>query len=123
MVYNPRMISLATQQIMSMIESNPDQFSSLSRIKQDFAYDEENRLRNDLDYSGFETFGENETGTAFQSEEQAEQYIEQRVNEQTLSDIATSMGTEEIINYLDSNGLLQDFVKEINQYIVFSSMV
>ena len=96
-----------------------DQFLSLQGITNVIQQIDRERLENDLYSDDFENFGINERGEAFQSEEKAQTYIEERVEEANVMEFASNFGKEELMSLLEGQGQMKNFMIELNQYIVF----
>jgi len=77
-------------------------------------------LNEKLYSSGFETFGEDQRGEAFVSEEEAEAYVEEIANNFDLSDYIYGIGTENFMNSLSYAGIYpESFIAELAQNLVF----
>lgn len=96
-----------------------DKFTSLQGVEDVIQEIERERLTEDLYNDEFENFGTNERGEAFQSEEEAEAYIEERVYAASVQDYVWSMGKEELLSLLEGQGQMDNFIIELNQYLVF----
>lgn len=118
-LYNRPNSSSLISQMLSDAFSMGDTFSSLQNLKELFTQEQKQTLMDQLAYEGPETFGESNTGTPFQTQEQAEQYIQQMVSDSGIEDYISSTDSDTIISMLDSNGLLENFLTELNQYLVF----
>jgi hypothetical protein len=99
--------------------SMTDKFTSLQSAESTVQEIERERLTEDLYNDEFENFGINETGEAFQTEEEAEAYIEKRVEEASVQDFVWNFGKEELLSILDGQGQMENFIIELNQHLVF----
>lgn len=96
-----------------------NQFSSLQGVTNMIQIEERERLENDLYSDDFENFGINERGEAFQSEEEAKAYIEERVKEADIGHFAQNFGKQEFMSLLEGSGQMETFLVELNQHLVF----
>ena len=96
------------------------QFPSLQKIKEWYQLGEKERLEQDLSTEGYENFG-NIYGQDFASNEQAQQYIEQMVENFDLGDyLFFDEGIENFINTLENVGIdIENFLIELYQNLVF----
>ncbi len=115
--YNQPNTSSVLSEIMDQALAMSEQFSSLKGVVNTLQVGE--RLENELYSDEFENFGENERGEAFQSEEEAEAYIEEMVENVNVSDFMFNFGKEELLSILDGMGQMENFLVKLNQYIVF----
>ena len=99
--------------------SMENNFTSLQGVQNVIQEMDRERLTEDLYNDDFENFGMNERGEAFQSEEEAMAYIEERVGEASVQDYVSNFGKDELMSLLESQGQMENFMIELNQYIVF----
>jgi len=106
--------------MLSSALQQAENFPSLQGLASMYAQGEKERYQNDLYDAGFETFGENYRGEAFQSEEEAEQWIEEQIANFDLSEHMYDNGMENFLASFQYTGIsLEQFLKELNQHIVF----
>lgn len=116
----PESIEQGFSEMLSSALQQPENFPSLQGLSDLYARDEEERYMNELSDEGFETFGENYVGQPFESEEAAEQWIEEQISNFDLSEHMYDTGMENFIYSLQYSGIsLEQFLQELNQHIVF----
>ena len=120
---NPMFSGPNTDQVFSEMlndaMANSENFTSLGRVSEEIQMMERERLENDLYNDEFENFGENERGNAFQSEEEAQMFIEEQVENIDIGDYIYGYGKELLLSILEGSGQMEQFLIELNQYAVF----
>lgn len=99
--------------------ADPKKFTSLQGVLSIIQTGERERFVEELYNDGFENFGINQRGEAFQSEKEAEAYIEEMVEGVDIQEFVSSFGKEELLSLLEGQGQMYNFIIELNQHIVF----
>ena len=118
-IYNKPKTSTVFYEILDKVLAMENQFSSLQGVLNVIQQIESERLEEDLYSSEFENFGIDERGKPFQSEEEAQAYIEERVEQASVQDYVSNFGKDELLSLLEGQGKMEDFLIELNQHIVF----
>lgn len=107
-------------EMLSIALKEPEKYPSLQGLSDLYLRDQEERYNNELYDVGFETFGENYVGQAFESEEAAETWIEEQIENFDLSEHVYDTGMEDFISSLQYSGMSpEQFIQDLNQNLVF----
>jgi len=118
-VYNRPNTSQVFSTMLDQALSDPEKFTSLQGVTNIIQEGERERLVEELYHDEFENFGINQRGEAFQSEEEAEAYIEDMVIGADIHEFVSNFGKEELLSLLEGQGQMDNFIVELNQHVVF----
>ena len=116
--YNRPNTSSIFNNMLTEALNRPQEFTSLKGLINIIQEGERERLVEELYHDGFENFGENQRGEPFQTEEEAEAYIEEMVESIDVSEHFWGE-KQELLSILEGQGQLENFLVELNQYLVF----
>jgi hypothetical protein len=118
--YHTESIAQGFSEMLSLALQEPEKYPSIQGLSDLYARDHEEMLNNELYDQGFETFGENYLGEAFESEEAAEAWIENQAENFDLSEHMFDTGMEDFTASLEYAGIsVERFMHELDQNLVF----